>query len=111
MVKNPPSNPGDTGSSPGLGTKIPYSLGQLSPHIKTTEPMSSGAHTTTRESPCTATKTQCSQKKERTVSDTKSQCGLATTTTASMIIINIMDRVCCSLDGLKKQNVLEGTQN
>lgn len=31
MVKNPPSNSGDVGSIPGLGTKIPYAAKQLSP--------------------------------------------------------------------------------
>ena len=31
VVKNPPSNEGDTGSSPGWGTKIPRATGQLSP--------------------------------------------------------------------------------
>ena len=30
MVKNPPSNSGDTGSIPGQGTKIPCAVGQLS---------------------------------------------------------------------------------
>ena len=30
MAKNPPSNAGDTGSSPGQGTKIPHAAGQLS---------------------------------------------------------------------------------
>ena len=31
MVKNLPSNAGDVGSIPGLGTKIPHAAGQLSP--------------------------------------------------------------------------------
>ena len=30
VVKNPPSNAGDTGSIPGEGTKIPHAVGQLS---------------------------------------------------------------------------------
>ena len=30
MVKNPPSNTGDVGSIPGLGTKTPYAKGHLS---------------------------------------------------------------------------------
>ena len=30
-VKNPPANAGDMGSIPGLGTKIPHSVGKLSP--------------------------------------------------------------------------------
>ena len=37
MVKNPPSNAGDTGSIPGQGTKIPHAAGQLSPRAITTE--------------------------------------------------------------------------
>ena len=36
VVKNPPSNAGDSGSIPDLGTKIPYALGLLSP-LATTE--------------------------------------------------------------------------
>ena len=34
MVKNPPSNSGDVGSIPGLGTKIPYAAKQLSPCLQ-----------------------------------------------------------------------------
>ena len=30
VVKNPPSNAGDAGSSPGWATKIPHAAGQLS---------------------------------------------------------------------------------
>ena len=37
IVKNPPSNAGDAGSIPGLGTKIPLATGQLSPRAATTE--------------------------------------------------------------------------
>ena len=40
VVKNPPSNVGDTGSIPGQGTKIPHAGGQLSPCTTTTEPVS-----------------------------------------------------------------------
>ena len=40
VVKNPPSNAGDTSSIPDQGTKIPYAKGQLSPPRGTTEPMS-----------------------------------------------------------------------
>ena len=39
VVKNPPSNAGDTGSIPGQGTKIPHVVGQLSPCATTTEPV------------------------------------------------------------------------
>ena len=38
VVKNPSCNAGDTGSSPGQGTKIPHVVGQLSPRAATTEP-------------------------------------------------------------------------
>ena len=37
VVKNPPSNAGDTGSIPGQGTKIPHAEGQLSPCAATTD--------------------------------------------------------------------------
>ena len=50
VVKNPPSNAGDTGFIPARGTKIPHATGQLSPwpqllsmRATTTEPMCSGA--------------------------------------------------------------------
>ena len=32
MVKNLPSNAGNTGLIPGWGTKIPHTVGQPSPH-------------------------------------------------------------------------------
>ena len=38
-VKNLPSNPGDVGSIPGMGTKIPYSPGQLNPMPQLKKPM------------------------------------------------------------------------
>ena len=38
MVKNPPSNAGDTGLVPGQETKIPHATGQLNPRAATTEP-------------------------------------------------------------------------
>ena len=43
VVKNPPSNAGDTGLVPGWGTKIPHALGQLNLHTATTEPALSRA--------------------------------------------------------------------
>ena len=49
MIKNPPSNAGYTGSIPGLETKIPHAVGQLSPHAPTIE------LTHLNESPCTTT--------------------------------------------------------
>ena len=45
VVKNPPSNAGDTGSIPGRGTKILHAAGQLSPRTATTELVHlTGAH-------------------------------------------------------------------
>ena len=38
VVKNLPSSAGDTGLIPGQGTNIPHAVGQLSPHVTTTEP-------------------------------------------------------------------------
>ena len=45
VVKNPPSNAGDTGVIPGRGTKIPHAVGQLSLHTR------SRAQVPQRESP------------------------------------------------------------
>ena len=42
VVRNPPPNAGDVGSTPGQGTKTPHAVGQLSPH-SITEPKCSGA--------------------------------------------------------------------
>ena len=44
VVKNLPANAGDTGSSPGLGTKIPHAVGQLSLRATTTEAHEPRAH-------------------------------------------------------------------
>ena len=46
VVKNPPSNAGDTGSIPGQGTKIPHSIGRLTPcpATRVTEAVLSWAH-------------------------------------------------------------------
>ena len=38
VVKNLPTNAGDTGLIPGLGTKTPHATGKLSPHTTTTDP-------------------------------------------------------------------------
>ena len=87
VVKNPPANAGDAGSSPGLGrshmprsneARAPQLLSLssrarepqlLSPHATATEARVPRAHVpqqreaTTMRSPHTATKTQCSQNK------------------------------------------------
>ena len=69
--KNLPVNAGDTSSIPGLGTKMPHAMGQISPHTTTTEALLTlelcsktreatamrNLHTAKRESPCTRTKT------------------------------------------------------
>ena len=56
MVKNLPSNAGDTSLIPGWGTKIPHASGQLSLLAVTTEPVHSGAREPQLESLCTITK-------------------------------------------------------
>ena len=53
VVKNPPSNVGDTGSILVWGTKIPLVSGQLSLHTTTTEPTTAQPN----RSPHVATKT------------------------------------------------------
>ena len=53
MVKNPPCNAGDAGSTPGWGTKIPHAAMQLSLYTTTTEPTHSGARC---HNPCTTTR-------------------------------------------------------
>ena len=52
VVKNLPSNAGDTGSIPGWGTKIPLAAGQLSPCAATTQSMHFGARVLPRKIPC-----------------------------------------------------------
>ena len=90
-----PANAGDMGLIPGLGTKIPHALGQLSLCSATTEPVlcnkrshhNEKASTATgeelllartRESPRAARETQCSQKIKIKKSGLVSlkQCGL-----------------------------------
>ena len=62
VVKNLPSNVGDTGSIPGRGITIPHAMRQLSPRAATTEPMCSRAHMPQPErSPCAAANIQHSQ--------------------------------------------------
>ena len=39
VVKNPPVNARNTGLIPGLGTRIPHAMGQLSLRSATTQPM------------------------------------------------------------------------
>ena len=65
MVKNPPSNAGDTGSIPGRGAKIPHATGQLSLRTATTESTCSGAYAQQLErSPRAAVKSLCAAKKD-----------------------------------------------
>ena len=81
VVKNLPSNAGDTDSIPGQGTKIPHAVGQLSPCtatielaclnerarvLQTTEPTCSEAHTPQLErSPCAKTKSPLRNERSR----------------------------------------------
>ena len=68
VVKNIPSNAGDTGSNSGQGTKNPHATGQLSLQCH-----SQRAHGPQLESPCTEMKTQHSPKKEKLLKQTKGQ--------------------------------------
>ena len=56
MVKTPHSKPGDRGSIPGQGTKIPHATGQLSLHATTTEPSCSRACASQLEKPASHSK-------------------------------------------------------
>ena len=63
MVKNPPSNKGDLDLIPGWGIKIPHAWGNEACALQLVSPRATAReaqnlHTTTRESPGTATKTQ-----------------------------------------------------
>jgi len=49
VVKSLPTNVGDTGSIPGLGTEIPHATGQLGPHSTTTEPAHGNKDSTARK--------------------------------------------------------------
>ena len=55
VVKNPPSNAGDTGSIPGQRTKIPHAAGQLRLSAAATEPTCCNwrAYELQLKSPCT----------------------------------------------------------
>ena len=55
MVKNLPSDAGDTGLIPGRGTKIPHTMGQLGPTSQLESPCAAV------KVPCAADKTRCSQ--------------------------------------------------
>jgi len=44
VVKNPPCNARDVGLIPGQGTKIPSTVGKLSPCTTTTEPLIQSLH-------------------------------------------------------------------
>ena len=51
MVENPPANSGDTGSIPGLGTKIPHATVQLSPELQRLKPESPSIRALQQEKP------------------------------------------------------------
>ena len=59
VVKNLPDKPGDAGSIPGQGTKIPHSGEQLSPHTPSIEPLSSRARAPPLGSLCSTTTEAC----------------------------------------------------
>ena len=67
VVKNLPSNAGDTGSIPGGGTQIPHAMGQLSLYTSTREkPVHPKAESTchSKKIPCGATKTSAARSKQ-----------------------------------------------
>ena len=75
MLKNPPSNAGDTGSIPGQGTKIPQAAGQLSLCAATTELAHSGACAPQLErSPRAATKSPHNAVKDPTCCNEDPSC-------------------------------------
>ena len=67
MVKNLPSNAGDTGSIPGQGTRISHAMGKQRLCATATEPTCPNlrSHMLYRKIPHAATKTQCIQKQRR----------------------------------------------
>ena len=66
MVKNQPSNAGDEGLIPGLGTKIPHALEELRSRATTTEPRGHRWRVcAAREDPHDATKTLLAVTKAR----------------------------------------------
>ena len=97
VVKNPPSKAEDTGSIPGLGTKIPHAMGQVNTHTTTrelstaiTESMCSSAHSLQQQRPLCRNwrKPECLKK------DQHRQNKIKTPTT--MIICSLCSkRSCC----------------
>ena len=67
MVKNLPSNAGDTGSIPGQGTRVPRATGKQRLCATAAEPMCPNwrSHVLHHKIPHAATKTQCIQKQSR----------------------------------------------
>ena len=58
VVKNPPCNSGDAGSTPGWGTKIPHAMEQLIPPQPERPCVPRKDHTWGNKDPHAATKTQ-----------------------------------------------------
>ena len=74
MVKNLPSNPGDTGSIPGGGTQIPHAMGQLSLYTSTREkPVHPKAEPMchSKKIPCGTTKTSGARNKQVNIDQIK----------------------------------------
>ena len=65
VVKNPPSNAGDTSLIPGLGTKIPQATRQLSPCVKTAEPVPARVHVPQLEGSMRCNKDPAQPKKKK----------------------------------------------
>ena len=59
VVKNPPTNVGDRGSIPGLGTMIPHAVEKLSLYATSTEPACRGHMLCNKGSHCKEKPTRC----------------------------------------------------
>ena len=110
MVKNPPSNAGDTGLSPGPGTKILHAAGQLSPHAttpelmhlsetacmpQTTKPTRSGTHAPQgeRENPRATTREKPARCNEEILrASTKTPCATTKTRRSQKIYIRKINK-------------------
>ena len=65
VVKNPPSNAGDVGSTPGWRTNALHAMGQLSPGAASTEPRALGSMCGSKKSRSASTESQCRQRHQQ----------------------------------------------
>ena len=106
MVKNPPSNAGDSGSIPGWGTRVPHAAGQLSPL------------TTTRHyrSLLPAMKTQHSQKQKQNKPKKETNTHCKSTAVVDALVVKSCPTLCnptdcsppgSSIHGISQVRILE----